>query len=120
MEVRDLMIDNWVYVIDEDGNEEPLKIDLNDMCNIECDNSDMFKPIPLTEEIFLKSGFNQKYITDPQGEFSESLYWIDCFEVFYIIKDGIFFYQNGMEIIYLHHLQNLFYILKSKQLEIKF
>ena len=71
-------------------------------------------PIPLTEEILLKCGFEK----DRFGNYSLGL-----FELLYNDIIGFRFSMEGQwcyeEIKYLHQLQNLFYSLCGKELEIK-
>lgn len=83
-------------------------------------------PIPLTEELLLKCGFNNEYkngyigidvnnsdfvLTYPKimGE------WQECFS-FEFKAGGI---SKFKEILYLHELQNLFFFLTGRELEIK-
>lgn len=71
-------------------------------------------PIPLTEEILLKHGFEKS-----SDIFYDEHNWI----MIRFIGNGLFFYQKGeydiCKLQYLHQLQNLFFILTGQELEIK-
>jgi len=79
-------------------------------------------PIALTEEILLKCGFNKIYVTDPQLENSQSKWYIDDLEIFKFEDNHeylFFSFGQDFKIIYLHQLQNLYFELTGKELEIK-
>lgn len=87
---------------------------------------DLIKPIPLTEEWLLSFGFHEKYhstsnhwtkkaelvnagceLIDPEDEKTDKL-------------TGVFYYSNwGIDILYVHQLQNLFFALTGEELELK-
>lgn len=125
MEAKELRIGNYVYALDEDFNESFLKVDLNDICNIECD-PDMFNPVPLTEEILLKCGFEYK-----KGilriDISQDTYLkgnLNNFEFHMAICEKLEFCDEVTDIVslkpikHLHQLQNLYFALTGKELEI--
>lgn len=82
-----------------------------------------FSHIPLTEEILIKAGFENGRV---EGLFS---LWVEKTEPNNIayrkfnlqLNDGRFYFniRPGLEINYLHHLQNLYFALTGKELEIK-
>lgn len=70
-------------------------------------------PIPLTKEILIKAGFEEY----------ENIYELrigGCCFVFYIYSDAIEFYIEGIgvDVKYVHQLQNLYFALTGKELEI--
>lgn len=74
-----------------------------------------FRPIPLTEEILIKAGFEKGSV------------FIDDLEISVNIKNNLLtIQQNGehfgvqIDIEYLHQLQNIIFDLIGKELEIKF
>lgn len=71
------------------------------------------KPIPLTEELLLKCGFEiSKYF--------KKTFFSNCIYVYK--QDSFFWYDtlnDSIEIKFLHQLQNLYFILTGKELEIK-
>lgn len=83
-----------------------------------------YKPIPITEDWLIKFGFeeNKKYST-PQ-------YWLQIDklddEFLYDIKDKKFYLSHsydsgsfGIEILYVHQLQNLYFALTGEELTLK-
>jgi hypothetical protein len=72
-------------------------------------------PIPLTEEVLIKAGFVEQDMTGDSSEW----YIPGERSLFSLIKENKFCYNYKTEINYLHQLQNLHYVLTSKELEIK-
>ena len=76
---------------------------------------DTLKPIPLTEDILLKCGFDKheyQYIIE---------YCINSFKLRYIKKNKKYVYHTGVRNIekrYLHQLQNIYLDLEEKELEV--
>lgn len=68
------------------------------------------KPIELTEEILLKCGFVKCSYIDNHYNVLGMVIW-NCNEMFICNK-------NGVQLKYLHQLQNLYYCLVGKELEI--
>lgn len=80
-----------------------------------------FKPIPLTEEILLKCGFELKGII-----FRINNGFANQFDVNYSLSRDIYYYDSSkhgiykeVEIKYLHELQNLYWCLCGQELTIK-
>lgn len=81
---------------------------------------DEIQPIPLTEELLLKFGFEELYRSDfvvryeiPQYPYIEYK-WTKSFEW------NMFIYGNKVDnISFIHQLQNLYYSLTGQELEIK-
>ena len=78
---------------------------------------DQIKPIPLTEEWLLKFGFEQEYKSP-----MHSTYWIENLS-YYFWHENKSQYANckGLQIDcqFLHQLQNLYFALTGKELELK-
>lgn len=71
------------------------------------------KPIPLTEEILLKCGFNEtEKLPGTQKRYEKKKIKIS-------ISNSGNFYTNKIQVIYLHQLQNLYYALTNEELTIK-
>jgi len=79
----------------------------------------LITPVPLTEEILLKCGFGEV-------GFYDNVYHLDDFRIYLdkSINSGLIKYENGAcnlekEISNLHQLQNLYFALIGKDLEVK-
>lgn len=112
MKANELRIGNYIYSFGD-----ILKIDLNDICNVECSTDDVFEPIPLTEEWLLKFGFekiNNEYWY---------MYYAFCineyFDVFGIKVTKSWQNIYGIKIRYVHQLQNLYFALTGQELTFK-
>lgn len=79
--------------------------------------NETFKPIELTEEILLKCGFDVNidiyYLPEMNGYFKKSFKEDDCF--LYKSNSG----DKLSSLKYLHQLQNLYWCLCEKELEIE-
>nr|DAT09631.1 MAG TPA: hypothetical protein [Caudoviricetes sp.] len=82
-----------------------------------------FEPIPLTEELFLKCGFRFEYDSFCNG--IELSYGISLYNTKDEDKNKLFISVNNAEyaishipIKYLHQLQNIYYYLTGKELEV--
>lgn len=112
MQANELRIGNYIYY-----NGKLSKIDLTDFRDILEDEYEInyYKSIPLTDEILLRCGFEDKGIDDN---------WIIFrFKSIRICKTEmlgfIFNFDNGEEYVkvkYLHQLQNLCFTLTGKEL----
>lgn len=86
-----------------------------DSVNIDLTNCDgidinLLKPIPITEEVLLKCGFEK------EGVFH---FWIKHLLI-WNPSEGLFVHdKTGVQIKYLHQLQNLYYCFTGKELEFK-
>jgi hypothetical protein len=107
--INELRIGNKIYY-----NGKVSTIDLMDFVLIkESDEEQLryYKPIPLTEDILIKAGFeriNNKY------RFKKGWHWITI--------DNCSLYINDKQIVlidYLHQLQNLYFALTGEELDIK-
>lgn len=90
-------------------------------------NGVTIEPIPLTEEWLLRFGFEKRVLTTQIGVFNEysiyhdafnlaSIEWLDEEKSAYLCFEGT---QCGIDIKYVHQLQNLYFALTGKELEFK-
>lgn len=91
--------------------------------HIVCNEEDAYnlselKPIPLTEEILFKCGFVEEY----EDEEDNSYFVNSSVEIMKVLFKQEFFLENidniSLKIKYLHQLQNLYFALIGKELEI--
>lgn len=79
-------------------------------------DNDIYEGIPLTPEILEKCGFEYKHLPPKEHYFSNGMVVIDTYKT----KDA--FYYNGhfcdVSLDYVHQLQNLYFALTGKELEI--
>ena len=111
---EDLMIGN--YVFDNFDAKNPYKItriSLDDFVAMS-NGCNSYQPIPLTEDILLKCGFyeHKKWFTN------------DYITLGYITDDRWMQFEYSVsrsviDIKYLHQLQNLYFALKNKELQVK-
>ena len=127
MDVKELRIGNWIQSETEVFGEKKFRqwqVEIEDLEYIESNPEDYFG-IPITEDWLLKAGFN----TTPLGykinigdkrELTLSL----CNdkgkgEYYFYVRDNEDFTGFSIRIFYLHQLQNLYFALTNKELEIK-
>lgn len=143
IKANEIRVGNYVEysTISDDYTKVLRKIYVNDLIRIyECDYYFIYNPIPLTEEIFLKCGFN-KLKDDNWGDFIDM--WVDKVDfVCVLIKDNVFIGKDSKTNIYyflvtrtgngeymyfeaisapmeyLHTLQNYYVTFKGEELEI--
>lgn len=122
MKVHELRVDNWVKSA-IDG--QPVKVDwlvIKHMWdgNIQSvyDPKPVYEPIPLTEEVLRKAGFENHHYFVPS-----CLILIGYVYIYYSIPDQVLYYEDAglieIEIKSLHHLQNSIWILTGQELEVK-
>ena len=122
MKVEELRLNNYVYSgvrmvkVKSIHTESVLKdevsiyIELNENLSHYCVSMYDIKPIELTEEILLKCGFVKCSYIDNHYNVLGMVIW-NCNGMFICNK-------NGVQLKYLHQLQNLYFALTSKELEI--
>ncbi|MBQ0140398.1 MAG: hypothetical protein KBT36_14025 [Kurthia sp.] len=104
MRAEQLRLGNWVY----DDMNNMVKVDHQDIGE---ELYIFYKPIPLTEEILLKCGFLNLPILDNHFYVKGMLI---------LKRDETFIHdKTGVELKYLHQLQNLIYALTQQDLNIK-
>lgn len=119
IDVKELRIGNWV--MNQSGNfknipvREPCQINMDDFAWV-----DLYLPIPLTEEILLKCGFDKHPI---EFEFLTEPIWKNKFIELWEVGGDPNQYQVAiigkmipMIIRSVHQLQNLYYCLTGKEL----
>ena len=126
MKEIELRLENYLFFPFINGNVKVCGLPLNqnnrlyiqaqpiDGTVIFMEKIDAFQPIPLTEEILLKCGF----IIDSINNFEKYPFTIQKSN--HYVTDFLF-YKNGdsgVVIKYLHQLQNLYFALTGKELEI--
>ena len=116
MELRELRIGNVIRskVSGITGRPTiPWEILEEDVVNIISNGIDNYEPIHLTVDWLLRFGFENSSLI-------LSEYYIDCFTVW--CKNGIYFICNDGNIKpkleYVHQLQNLYFALTGKELEL--
>lgn len=78
---------------------------------------DCLRPIPLTEELLLKCGFEKCNYGNNKEFISYKMDWFNCRLAVGVLS--IMGYNNRhQDIKYLHQLQNLYFALTGKELEI--
>lgn len=80
-----------------------------------------FSPIPLTEDILFGCGFSQTFGSDPQEPNAILLYYNPTgdFTLMAMENDrSLFHYETGIIIASVHQLQNLYFALTCKELEV--
>jgi len=80
-----------------------------------------FSPIPLTGDILLRCGFSQAFGSDPQEPNAMLLYYKPTgdFTLMAMENDrSSFHYETGITITSVHQLQNLYFALTCKELEV--
>lgn len=111
IKIEDLRIGNWVLEYGEPVLVEKLEYDG------QINNNFDFEPIPLTEEILLKCGFEDLgdllLIKIQGGGIS---YEYGCI---YLGMGTYYQESNQLEIKHLHQLQNLYYALTREELEVE-
>ena len=111
---------------------------LRDIKNLSIDDTDIFEPVTLTEEMLLKCGFVKvknkdkedlrEYIGHTAQKAKYAIFDTDIF-ITKVDKRGllwrsvdcdfmVLFYHKSIPIKYLHQLQNLYFALTGQELEI--
>ena len=82
---------------------------IRDIFHLSIDDTDIFEPIPITEDWLLKCGFEK----------DEYEMFVFNRKVIYKKNDNTFhFYGCDIEIKHIHQLQNLYFALTGEELEI--
>lgn len=124
IQIQELRVGNYVSTIYPKFNYEKVKEIKEKVVytgNIKGIGYISLKPIPLTEEILLKCGFELKGII-----FRINNGFANQFDVNYSLSRNVYYYDsskygiyNEVKLKYLHQLQNLYYCLTGEELNIK-
>ena len=122
MTAIELRIGNWVYNSTTKENMQVYPMMIPQLHRIENENGSLedcnIKPIPLTEDILLKCGFETSQ-WDCHSTFRKNICSDGCIVISLEHKHvEIGDLTLDIEIKYLHQLQNMFYCLCGKELEI--
>lgn len=112
---NELRVGNWINYLGD--NMKFNEIGLSNLFNPDNDiyGTD-FEPIELTEEILLKCGFEKTIVNTMIKA------WLNFSFYLTIRDDGDLFYEwkgGNIQVKYLHQLQNLYFSLHNKELEIE-
>jgi hypothetical protein len=117
MQSKELRIGNWISHTPSknettDANFIVSEINMFDGNTINGLESEDCEPIPLTEKLFLKFGFEKRDSFFEHWNFGLSIY-----------KDGNYFESDQLPMFiklqYVHQLQNLYFALTGEELELK-
>lgn len=130
---NELRLGNYIYAIDPYNKECGMV-----MCKVECLYRDgvegsgiavpmryeYTEPIELTSDILYKCGFKSNYAEDPQlyGNKTTLRYCNERFELYRNGVDYVFTFHTYRSVVlleYLHQLQNLYFAINGKELEVK-
>ena len=121
MKPTELRIGNWVY---SEENKEVTVLEIYDELISYPDDKIMsgclvseISPIPLTEEWLKKFGFKKTELGGNHVEYKQSLILIEYSKV-----SRLYVFDTGMRLVkvkYVLQLQNLYFALTGKELEIK-
>lgn len=121
IQATELRIGNYLTYHTPDDTDIPCKIDAQDILNISTNhmhNAEIHSPIPLTEEILLKCGFEKDYEGHFLLAFNGRLYYYDL-ENGFLLKDfKVKTKLNQFPFYNLHQLQNLTHALTNTELNI--
>ena len=118
MTANELRIGNYLQL---EGISKPIRVSIID--TTQTSTKTKYKPIPLTEEWFLKFGFRRhwedfyndviyiKKVTDDYTEFEWGVYPNE-------LGSGIQI-KNSIKLKYVHQLQNLYFALTGEELTLK-
>lgn len=130
MKTTELRIGNWVYNAYIEENMQVYPMMIPQLHRIENENGSLedfnIKPIPLTEEILVKCGFDKELLdsNNPEEGYYYSLRLSDdkyCdLSLLSGDKNGIFevylFPYDNIRFQYLHQVQNIYHSLTGKEL----
>lgn len=114
MKAEELRIGNWIYREDWDGLYETHIVSIKESSFYRVDQyKESFHPIPLTEELLIKFGYKLIVDSDYDRIWMKNNHSLYEFGSLYIDS------MLEKEIESVHQLQNIYYIIEDKELEIK-
>jgi hypothetical protein len=125
MKAAELRIGNWINTIE--GSAQVREITDYERLAVGADKRvvdlQTAGPIPLTEEILLKAGFERYYNEyHHTNQFTRKDFKLilrsEKYEGYTPCSHGEYLYSKGERLKYLHQLQNLYYALTGQELEI--
>ena len=129
IQATELRIGNYLTYHTPDDTDMPCKIDAQDILNISTNymhNAEIHSPIPLTEEILLKCGFEKVDLDEYEGNnayfYSLKLFDLKYCNLSFLSSEGftecsLFPYDN-IRFKHLHELQNAFKLFTGNELNI--
>lgn len=123
--VKSLDIEYSVISIDQKGNVKGMDVLATEDGNTTFNLDKTIQPIPLTDDILLKCGFDNN--PNWLGRFDGTTHVLDLGYLFFakgmMSIEGVTLFDNssrstGIHIKNLHHLQNLYFALTGNELEI--
>ena len=106
--VKELRLGNKIVIKGQNENWIDVTVDLSYLCFIN-EFTDDCKGIPLTEEILLKLGYKLVNTTRHYKSFEGSPY-------LYLLNSGAVKMSTGIEMYYLHQLQNRVFSLTGQEI----
>lgn len=80
-------------------------------------------PIPLTEDLLSKMGFGMAFATDPQEPNPLIVFFLEEFELLMFKDEQTIFHLSGngfqTNVLYVHQLQNIYFSITGKEMEVK-
>lgn len=122
---NELRIGNYLTYHTPDDTDVPCKIDAQDIYNISINymlNAEIHSPIPLTEEILLKCGFEETYRSEFRIRYDHKDFMFIGYDINLSGIDntatGLRYYGSHIKVEYLHDLQNAFKVFTGQELTI--
>jgi len=106
--LNELQINRWYEL-----NTLPVRAINMEGLNTLFEEIDNLKPIPLTEELLLKCGFEKSHVTNFTLEFENHELEININKYYSWLNN-----KDITPILYLHSLQNIFFALTNQELKI--
>jgi hypothetical protein len=116
MTAQELRIGNWLHysdvrIVKPERRNKDFQVIADDISYLsDYPQTNWIQPIPLTEEWFLKFGFESIY--------SGTCYVQKRVEIAYNSMQGFYIIMSGLKIEYVHQLQNLYFALTGEELTI--
>ena len=123
MKASELRIGNWVL----NGFGEPIKVSSINSQSVNGYIFETLKPIPLTEEILLKCGFEKLVVESEELDDITYHYTLDSYSKLVLCDDFSFSFHSGLDstihkndIIHsVHRLQNIIFSITNEELNIE-